>query len=63
MSGLVWMASCTLACEHEDFFSLEFCGVIASAQPHGNNTVDYGLEGGGQVTLYVREFSFSVCPL
>ena len=43
-----------------EIFSQVFCGVIASAQPQGNSTVDYGLEGGGQVTFYVREFSFSV---
>ena len=65
MSGLVWMASCTFACEHGDFLS-RVLRVIVSAQPHGNSTVDYGLEGGGQVTLYVREFSFFVsvvmCP-
>ena len=59
MSGLVWMASCTFACEHGDFFS-RILRVIVSAQPHGNSAVDYGLEGGGQVTFYVREFSFFV---
>ena len=59
MSGLVWMASCTLAHEHRDFFLKCFAGTLRPTNHMATVPQTMGW-GGKRVTFYVRELSFSV---